>query len=151
MEEYTVKVYDYGTKNVWYNKEGEIHRNYDLPAIEFPHVNKHKEWYRNGKRHRWSGPAVEHADGAKYWYQHGELHRTDGPAIEDSDGTTYWYKNDKLHRLDGPAIQFSHGGGEYWVDGVSIPECVFLKNLASVAEFSKKEMAQRLGSSTQGL
>jgi len=44
MKEYTVKVYDNGTKT----------------------------WYMNGKRHREDGPAIEEADGSKEWYINGE-------------------------------------------------------------------------------
>ena len=40
MIEYTVRVYDDGTKY----------------------------WYLNGKKHREDGPAIEWADGTKYWY-----------------------------------------------------------------------------------
>ena len=44
MIEYTVKVYDNGSK--W--------------------------WHLNGKRHREDGPAVEWADGDKFWFLNGE-------------------------------------------------------------------------------
>ena len=44
MIEYTVKIWDDGTKI----------------------------WYLNGKLHREDGPAVECADGNKYWYLNGE-------------------------------------------------------------------------------
>ena len=30
-----------------------------------------KEWYRDGKRHREDGPAIERADGTKEWYRDG--------------------------------------------------------------------------------
>ena len=63
MIEYTVKVYDDGTK----------------------------EWYRNGKRHREDGPAMEYANGSKFWYLNGKYHREDGPAIESANGDKYWY------------------------------------------------------------
>ena len=58
MIEYTVKVYDDGTK----------------------------EWYINGKLHREDGPAIEWANGDRYWYLNGKLHREDGTAIEYDDG-----------------------------------------------------------------
>jgi hypothetical protein len=45
-KEYTVKVYDDGTK----------------------------EWYLNGKLHREDGPAGEYADGSKWWYLNGVYH-----------------------------------------------------------------------------
>ena len=65
MIEYTVKVYDCGTK----------------------------EWFLSGKRHREDGPAIEYADGTKMWFLNGERHREDGPAIEWADGDKSWYLN----------------------------------------------------------
>jgi len=65
MKEYTVKVYDSGTK----------------------------AWYLNGKTHREDGPAVEYSYGTKVWYLNGERHREDGPAYEGSSGTKMWYLN----------------------------------------------------------
>jgi hypothetical protein len=65
MIEYTVEVYDTGTKY----------------------------WYMNGKRHREDGPAIERANGDKYWYLKGKLSREDGPAIEWADGYKAWYLN----------------------------------------------------------
>ena len=58
MIEYTVKVYDNGTK----------------------------KWYLNGQLHRTDGPAIEWADGSKFWYLNGKRHREDGPAIEYARG-----------------------------------------------------------------
>ena len=62
MLEYTVRVYDDGSKS----------------------------WYLNGKLHREDGPAIEWADGSKYWYLNGELHREDGPASEWAGGYKEW-------------------------------------------------------------
>ena len=61
-----------------------------------------RRWYRNGRRHREDGPAVEYADGSKWWYLNGELHREDGPAVEKTDGLKYWYLNGKLQKKSGP-------------------------------------------------
>ena len=58
-------------------------------------ANGNKEWYRNGKLHRESGPALEYANGTKYWYLNGECHRESGPAIEWANGDKFWYLNDK--------------------------------------------------------
>jgi hypothetical protein len=66
-KEYTVKVFDDGSKY----------------------------WYQNDKLHREDGPAVEWADGSKYWYLNGERHREDGPAMEWANGIKQWYLNDK--------------------------------------------------------
>ena len=67
MIEYTVRVYDYGTK----------------------------KWYLNGERHREDGPAVECSSGDKYWYLNDKLHREDGPALEFDNGDKSWYLNGK--------------------------------------------------------
>ena len=67
MIEYTVRVYDSGTK--W--------------------------WFLNNKLHREDGPALEWASGSKCWYLNGERHREDGPACEWSDGSKAWYLNGK--------------------------------------------------------
>lgn len=63
----------------WY-KDGALHRENDLPAIEW--YDGSYEWYENGQRHRNNAPAVIYLDGRQGWYQHGELHREDGPAYE---------------------------------------------------------------------
>jgi hypothetical protein len=65
MIEYTVKVFDNGTRY----------------------------WYLNGKYHREDGPAIEWADGSNEWWLNGERHREDGPAIEYSDLTPEWWLN----------------------------------------------------------
>ena len=52
-------------------------------------------WYKNGKRHREDGPAIECLSGYKAWYQNGKRHREDGPAIEWANGgDKYWWLND---------------------------------------------------------
>ena len=65
MIEYTVEVYDNGSKC----------------------------WYLNGKRHREDGPAVEWSDGDKHWYLNDKLHREDGPAVECANGDKSWWLN----------------------------------------------------------
>jgi len=76
MQEYTVKVYDNGSKS-WY-QHGQLHRA-DGPAIEWANGSKH--WYQNGKRHRADGPAIEWADGDKEWY-------LDGKRVDESEVLT---------------------------------------------------------------
>ena len=88
MIEYTVKVYDNGTK--WWYLKGNLHRE-DGPAFEG--ASGTKSWYLNGKRHREGGPAIEWPSGSKFWYLNGKLHREDGPAIEWADGSKAWYLN----------------------------------------------------------
>ena len=65
MIEYTVEVYDNGTRH----------------------------WFLNGEIHREDGPAVEYVSGTLHWYLNGKPHREDGPAFELYDGSCYWYLN----------------------------------------------------------
>ncbi len=82
----------------WYNKEGKIHRDNDLPAVESPNGDKY--WCQNGKYHRDNDlPAVEHANGDKQWWKNGECHRDNGPAIEYINGEKYWYQNGHRVRI----------------------------------------------------
>ena len=48
-------------------------------------------YYKDGKKHREDGPAVEMKDGSRQWFINGNLHREDGPAVEGCDGTREWY------------------------------------------------------------
>ena len=91
-KEYTVRVYDDGSK-YWYLNE-KLHRE-DGPAIECANGYLTKAWYLNGKCHREDGPAIEYASGHKQWYKNGKFHREDGPAIEYADGSKHWYLNGK--------------------------------------------------------
>jgi len=81
----------HGTQ-VWY-KNGEYHRDNDLPAVIY-HDGR-KEWFKNGSRHRDNDlPALIHADGSQKWYKNGLRHRdNDLPAVIYLNGTKYWYKN----------------------------------------------------------
>jgi len=86
MKEYTVKVFEDGTK-CWY-LDGKRHRE-DGPAVEFSSGTR--AWYLDGKFHREDGPAIDYGNGDKEWYLDGQLHREDGPAIERADGSKAWY------------------------------------------------------------
>jgi len=55
-----------GKKIVSWDKNGDLHRDNDLPA----HI----------------------GGGAEYWYQYGKLHRDDGPAIITTVAE-FWYTN----------------------------------------------------------
>lgn len=81
----------------WYNERGDLHRENDLPAIEY--TNGDKLWYTNGILHREGGPAISFINGYKEWWIHGELHREDGPAIEYPSGSKEWWVNN---------VQYSH-------------------------------------------
>jgi hypothetical protein len=65
-KEYTVRVYEGGTKE-WYVND-ELHRE-DGPAIEGAIGN---EWHINGKLHREDGPAIEWHNGYKEWHINGQ-------------------------------------------------------------------------------
>ena len=80
-----------------YNKNDQLHRENDLPAIVY-------------------------ANGDKYWYKNDQYHReNDLPAIVLANGNKYWYKNDRLHREnDLPAVVLADCRTEYWIEGVKI-------------------------------
>ena len=116
MIEYTVKVYDDGDR----------------------------EWYFNDRLHREDGPAYEGKNGYKAWYLKGLRHRVDGPAIEYSNGTKVWYLNGELHRLDGPAYE-RDGNKEWYLNGKEYSEEEFLKQTQPVKEYSIAELEAILG------
>ena len=69
----------------------------DVPPYNFTGIiedyNVTRFWYKNGKKHREDGPAIENSDGTKYWMVNGLCHRIDGPAAEYHSGIKYWYVN----------------------------------------------------------
>jgi hypothetical protein len=52
------------------------------------------EYFKNGKRHREDGPALEYSNGDEVWYINGQCHREDGPAGVYTNGFKVWYLND---------------------------------------------------------
>ena len=106
--------YDPNAKSLLWYKEGLRHR-ITGPAIE--HENGSKEWYIEGKYHRYDGPAIEYSNGQKEWLKNGLLHREGGPAIEHEDGSKEWWVNGELHRENGPAIEHEDGSKEWFKEG----------------------------------
>ena len=99
------------------NEFGQLHREGDLPAVEWEDGGK--EWWVEGKRHRSNDlPAIIYESGGKEWHFEGKLHREEGPAIELSNGAKAWYVNGQLHRIGGPAREYADGNVEWWVNGV---------------------------------
>jgi len=68
-EYYKIERIDEDGNKRWFNKDGKLHRDNYLPAVEM--TNGHKAWYINGVRHRGNGPAVEYANGSVKWYMNG--------------------------------------------------------------------------------
>ena len=58
------------------------------------------KWYKNGNLHRdYDLPAIEYSSGAKFWYQEGDLHREgDLPAIIYGNDIKEWRQRGLLHR-----------------------------------------------------
>lgn len=78
------------------------------------------EYFKNGKLHREGDlPAVECFYSYKAWYKNGKLHRNDDlPAVEGFDGYKAWYKDGKPHREGNkPAVIYPNGNKEYWING----------------------------------
>ena len=116
MIEYTVKVFDSGTRY----------------------------WYLNDKYHREDGPAIEWADGSNEWWLNGERHRENGPAF-DVDGRKEWCLNGKLHREDGPAVEWADGTKEWWLNGIQYSEEDYWNQLRPVKELTVAEIEALLG------
>ena len=84
---------------------------------------KYTLYYLNGKLHRDNDlPAVEYNDETKEWHKNGKIHRdNDLPAHIDADGTKEWYKNGLLHRDNGKnTVEYGHNVSVQWVDGFII-------------------------------
>jgi hypothetical protein len=125
-EKYEIKKLD---DRIEYRYKGKLHRDNDLPAIEWNDGGK--EWHQNGKYHRDNGPAIERVNGRKYWYQNSKLHRVSGPAIEYEDGSKEWFQNGKQHRLSGPAVEYPGVYKEWWIEGIQYSEEKYNKILSS--------------------
>ena len=83
-----------------------------------------KIWYnKEGEEHREGGPAVIWPNGREEYWINGSLHRTDGPAIIENNGYQAYFQYGKKHRLDGPAVIYVDSEGsqeEYWEYGKKI-------------------------------
>ena len=78
----------------WRNKNGQFHRDGDLPA--YIGRNGTLQWYQNGKWHRdGDKPAIIYPEGGLRWYQNGQYHRLHGPAVIRLNGTLEWWINHK--------------------------------------------------------
>ena len=114
LETYKIEYED----QIW-SKNGEIHRDNDLPAV----VTRSGIlcWYKNGKVHRDNDlPAVKYPSGTQMWYQNGRFHRdNDLPASIYDNGDQCWYKNGKCHRDNNlPAIIYHDGTQKWYQNGV---------------------------------
>ena len=101
-----------------YSIEHKLHRENDLPAIEY--TDGTKSWWLNGKRHRENDlPAVEYNDGDKLWFINGIRHReNDLPAIIRDTKCKEWYKYDRRHREnDLPAVEYVTGYKAWYLNG----------------------------------
>lgn len=96
----------------WYNENGELHRDFDLPAVvkngeEFLYV-----WMRNGVQTRGYGlPSLVDYRGRIEYTTDGMLSRSDGPALITPNGDMHWYWCDMRHTFDRkrPAIVRANG------------------------------------------
>ena len=81
----------------YYNKDGQYHRDNDLPAVIS--ARGQKEWYVNGLRHRANGlPAIESETGYKRFFENGK--RVEGkPFFIDSCGYELFLEKDEKERL----------------------------------------------------
>lgn len=100
-------------------------------------------YYKDGKKHKEDGPAVELKDGTKEGWLNGSLHREDGPALANSNGVNEWWRNGVLHREDGPAYENSDGTKEWFLNGLQYSEEEFKQWL------DKKKLNEKLESTLE--
>jgi len=104
----------------WYNEEGLLHRDNDLPAQIWYRGDDYiisKVWYQNGELHR------DNDLPAEIWY------RENGNIREKS-----WYQNEKYHRIGGPAVIWYHEDGsirkkDWYLNGEPFYEKEYWKKL----------------------
>lgn len=127
-------------EGVIYYKDGKKHKE-DGPAVELKDGTR--QWFIDGNLHREDGPAAELDSGTKQWWLYGKLHRDDGPAVESADGSRTWFINGKMHREDGPAFEGSAGGKNWFLNGIELTEEEFKHWL------DKKNLKQKLESTLE--
>jgi len=104
-----IEILEDGTK-VYY-KDGYVHRDDDLPAIEYSEnclaLPGAKAWLQYGKLHRVGAPAfIQPKEGIINYYENGLLHRNDGPAQEINGYPLNWCYKGK--RFDCNSLQEFH-------------------------------------------
>lgn len=104
-----IEILEDGTK-VYY-KDGYVHRDDDLPAIEYSEnsngLPSAQGWYQFGKLHRIGKPAFVQPDvGIITYYENGLMHRIDGPAQEINGHPLNWAYKGK--RFDCNSLQEFH-------------------------------------------
>jgi hypothetical protein len=121
----------------WYDEDGKLHRDNDLPArITFnKNIIFKEEWYLHGLLHRKENkPAIiQYREGTNdilwsEWLLNGARHREDGPAfiLYNENGKLIreeWYLNGVRHNVNGPAMIY------YNDNGVPIKEEWYFNNL----------------------
>jgi hypothetical protein len=68
-----------GSKATWKKKSQwvfNLHSFNDQPAVEYP--SGYKEWFKEGRQHRDSGPSIINSDGSMAWFKEGR-HLHDDP------------------------------------------------------------------------
>lgn len=110
---------------------------YKAVVEDMDNVLRHVDRYFYGTLHCENGPAVIHINGTKVWYRNGKKHRKNGPAIEYPsipgsyfyNGAKLWFQNDVLHREDGPAYTTPGGDNDWYLDSVKYSEEDWKKEL----------------------
>ncbi len=72
-------------------KNGKLHTDDDTPAkVYYQESIKYSEWYRNGILHRENKPAIIGSDGSYCYWRNGRKHRWDGPAVYKNKKYENW-------------------------------------------------------------
>jgi len=100
----------------FYFKHKKLHRDDDMPAVEYDNGTLH--WYKYGKLHREDDkPAIVDNEGGKEWWYGGRRHREDDkPAVTYYQGEEWWVYGARHREDDKPAI-ITDSTEEWWVGG----------------------------------
>ena len=108
----------------WWCKNGFMHRDNNLPAIEkknkninitFP--NQDDEYWENGQQYKLQDNGTR-----EFIDLFGNLHRKNLPAVEYSNGDQEWWGHGKRHRKDGPAVII--GNKKFWFQFGEVIKCM---------------------------
>lgn len=98
VKEYKVVVDD-NLNEWWYNKDGQLHREDDKPAVICSRDGT-EIWYKNGLRHRDNGPAFVRRNETQEWIKNGKLHREDGPAVIRREKHYYYFEGKEFANMN---------------------------------------------------
>lgn len=96
FEEVLLKNYTLFPNTTEHRRNGKLHRDHDLPALEFA-VDGTQVWYQDGLIHRDNDRPARVSQLQREYFWQGKRHRpSGGPTIEYADGRRVWHWNNVM-------------------------------------------------------